>query len=108
MHDDKRRAESRSEIDRLQSLFDRALAFPGVRRGELVAIGRRTHDLDRERAEIVQAAELHPASVVHLLDSRHERDADSVAELDVFETKMDDLLQHLVTVGVARRVPAGG
>ena len=41
MHDDKRRAETLREIDRLEGLLQRALAFLAIRRRKLIAIGRR-------------------------------------------------------------------
>ena len=56
----------------------------------------------------MQAAELDLARVVHFLDPGHERDPDAVAQLNVLKAKIDNLAQHLVPGGVARRIPAGG
>src|SRR5437588_7987233 len=100
MHDDEWRAESLREIDCLKRLFDRALAFFSIRRGELVAIGRRVHHFHRQRTEIVQTGKFHFASLKHFLNSRHERNANSVTELDALESKIDNLAQHFAAVGV--------
>src|SRR5205823_11596620 len=108
MHDDEGRSEPLREINRLQSLFDSAFPFFGIGRRKLIAIGRSTHHLDGERAKIVQTAELYSAGVVHLLDPGQERDANAVPELNTVEAKMENLLQHFVAGGVARRIPAGG
>ena len=108
MQDDERRAEPLREIDRLEGLLDGALAFLRIGRGELVAIGRRLHDLDGERTEVVQAGELHFAGLEHFLNPRHERNADAVAQFDAIEAEILDLAQHFVAGGVPAGVPAGG
>src|SRR6478609_11241857 len=66
------------------------------------------HDLDRQGAEVVQAGKLDLAGVIHLLDPGHERNPDSVAELHPVEAELLDLAQHLVALGMATRIPAGG
>ena len=72
MEHDKRRAETLREIDRLKRLFHRALAFLLVGRGKLIAIGRRSHDFDRQWAKIVQTAKANLASLEKFLHARHE------------------------------------
>ena len=81
----------------------------GRRRSRKVAIGRGAHHLDRQRTEIMQTAELDFTRFKHLLNTRHERNADAVSELDAIEAELVlDLAQHLVARGVAAGIPAGG
>ena len=56
----------------------------------------------------MQAGEAHLAGVKHLLNSRHERQSDAVAKLDMIESKFFDFAEHRVTGGVPSRIPAGG
>src|SRR5258708_597527 len=55
MQHDEARAQLHGEINRLKRVPQRTLALALVRRGKLVAIGRRTRDLDRKRTKIVEA-----------------------------------------------------
>src|SRR5438309_11282023 len=108
MHDDERRAEALGKINCLKSLFDRAFAFFGIRRRKLVTVRRRAQNLYRQRTEIVQTAEFDSPSVVHFLNSGHERDANAVAELNVIEAKIDNFTEHFITGRVTMRIPASG
>ena len=101
MQNDERRVEALREIDGLECLFNRAFALLRVRGGEFVAIGRGLHDFDREWTEVVQAAEFDFAGVEHFLDTRHERDANAVAQLDAIEAEVLYFTEHLIARGVA-------
>ena len=101
MQHDERRAETLREIDGLECLFNRAFALLRVCGGEFIAIGRGLHDFDRERTEVVQAAEFDFAGVEHFLNPRHERDADAVAQLDAVEAEVLYFAQHFIARGVA-------
>ncbi len=100
MHDDERRAESFGEIDRLESLFHRAFAFFSVSGRKLVAIGRSAHHFHWQRTKVMQTRELHFAGLIHFLNSRHQRNANAMAELDPVEPKIDNLAQHFTAVGM--------
>jgi hypothetical protein len=56
----------------------------------------------------VETAELNSPCVVHFLDSGHERDANTVAELHMIEAKADNLAEHFITGRMAVRIPASG
>jgi hypothetical protein len=56
----------------------------------------------------VQAAETDFAVIEDLLNARHERDANPVAQLHEIETELLDLAQHRFTGGVTARIPTGG
>jgi hypothetical protein len=57
----------------------------------------------------MQAAEGDFARFIHFLDAGHERDPDSVTELDMAKAKLAlDLAQHLVAGFVPAGIPASG
>jgi hypothetical protein len=62
----------------------------------------------RQRAKIVQGADLDHARFHGVDDSRHQADADTVAQFGVLETQISDFPQHIASVLVAARIPAGG
>ena len=90
MQHDEWRIKSGGEINGLKCLSDRALALLGVGRRKLVTIRRCAQNFDGEGTEIMQAGEAHLAGVKHLLNSRHERQSDAVAKLDMIESKFFD------------------
>ena len=61
MHHHEFRAEALREINRLERVPHGAVALAVELRAELVAVGRRARDLRRQRTEIVQRGDLHPA-----------------------------------------------
>src|SRR6266436_1386963 len=109
MQHNKRRAQSRSKINCLERLLNRALAFLRINSGKLIAVGRSGHDFDRQRTKVMQTAEANFAGIEHLLDSWHERDANTMAQLNQLEPELAlDLAQHCVASIVAAGVPTGG
>jgi hypothetical protein len=89
------------ELDGLESLFDRSLAFSVVRGGEEVNVGGRMHHPDGEGTKIVDAADLDLAGFQGSLDSLDEAETDPVAQFRVFETHPVDFVQHRAAVGIA-------
>src|SRR5207237_1275987 len=61
-----------------------------------------------KRTEIVQAAEFDSPCVVHFLNSRHERDANAMAEFHMIEAKIDNLAEHFIAGRMTVRIPASG
>src|SRR5437879_455432 len=53
----------------------------------------------------MQTAEPHFSRIKYFLDSRHQRYANTMAELDAIESKIDNLTQHFCAVGVAAGIP---
>src|ERR1051326_4357814 len=90
MQNNERSAETFGEVDGLQGLLESAFAFGCAGRGKLIAIGRCAQDLHRQRAEIMQAAEFDTAIIEHLLNSRHQRNSNSMAELDAVKPELND------------------
>ena len=91
----------RFRVNRLEGLLDGALTLVRMPGGELIAIGRSVEDFDGQRTEVVQAAEADFAGFEHFLNSGHERQSDAMAELDVIEAKIDNLLQHVLAGGMS-------
>ena len=57
----------------------------------------------------MQTAKANFAGIEHFLDSRHERDTDTVAQLNQLESELAlDFAQHFVASTVASGVPTGG
>ena len=56
----------------------------------------------------MQTAEADFSGIEHLLNSRHQRDADTVVELNQVEPEFGfDFAQHRVAAGMASGIPAG-
>src|SRR5262249_46482247 len=98
-----------SKIDCLKRLPDCALTLLRIGSRKPKAIGGCFHYFNRQRTEIMQAAEADLARLEHFLNSRYERNPDTVAQFDQIESELAfNLAQHLITRGVASRVPARG
>src|SRR6266496_568385 len=109
MQDHKRRAQSLGEINRLKCLLGRTLSFLRWNSRKLVTVGRSHHDFDRQRTKIMQTAEANLPGIEHFLNSRYQRHASTVAELNQVKPKFGfDFAQHHVAGGMASGVPTGG
>src|SRR5437588_9583921 len=96
------------QINRSQCLFHRVFALRLTDSGHLVTIRRCRELSDRERTEIVKAAETHFASIKHFLNARNERSANAVAKLDQTEPERFNLAQHFFGGGMSIGIPGRG
>jgi hypothetical protein len=63
-------------------LLHGALTFLGRNGGKLVAVRRSHHHFDGQRTKIMQTGEANLPRIKHLLDSWHQRQADTMTQLD--------------------------
>ena len=89
------------KINCLEGVFQCSFAFVSVRRRKLIAIGRRLQNFNWQRAKIVQTGKFHFAGFEHLLNARHQRNPDAVAEFDSLKTEIENFLEHVCAVGMA-------
>jgi hypothetical protein len=109
MRDDKRRAQPLGEIDGLKRLFDGSLTLLRRNSRKLVTIWRSHHHFDGQRTKIMQTAEADLTGIEHFLNPGHEREPDTVPQLDQIKPEFCfDLTQHFIPGGMPSGVPARG
>ena len=95
-------------LDGLDRVLPGQIALPLFRGRELKEVRRGVAHAHRQRAEIVQGTNLNHARFHGVDDAGHQTDTDAVTQLGIFEAQVPDLAQHVASVLVAARVPAGG
>jgi len=84
------------------------IADRGPRVGKFVTVGIGPENARRHRAEIMQRTDLDDIFFPGFQDSRPKGNPDRVTQLDRGKSELPDLLEHVVAILVAVRIPAGG
>lgn len=101
-------ADPRGEFDGFARQLDRPLPVAVAVRGKFITIRRIRHDLHRHRAKVMHARDLDIAALDELQDALQLRHPQTVPQLNVLKTKLNDFRYHFSAVGVTVGVPGSG